>query len=129
MDEASDRNCLKLRARDPLEVFRIWVYGSEFAWIQDQIDFEQRRSRGGPVPTVADHQGGDNSAGDDGNLYSDQATMMTEEARTLILAGDTVAGLEAYKKRMYRKMQAHAPEEVSRSTPCGSCEPGQLLHA
>lgn len=102
---------------------------SECGWIQDQIDFEQRRSRGVPVPQVADDPSSDNSEGDDGNLYSDQATMMTEEARTLILAGDTQAGLEAYKKRMYRKMQANAPEEVSSSAQCGPCELGQLFYA
>lgn len=39
--------------------------------------------------------------------------MMTEEARSLILAGDADAGLQAYKSRMYRKMHAHGPTEVT----------------
>lgn len=62
----------------------------------------------------------DCSSGDteeeDVNLYSNEATMMTADARNLILAGDTEGGLRAYKKRMYRKMHASKPEEVTLCT-------------
>ena len=45
-------------------------------------------------------------------LHSAGATMMSEAARTLLLAGDKEAGLAAYKDRMYRKMGATNDEQV-----------------
>ena len=46
------------------------------------------------------------------------ATMMTAEARELLLAGDGEAGLRAYKERIYRKMGAQTPEEVLLTVRC-----------
>lgn len=66
------------------------------------------------MPPEPSHKEGEH---DDSNLYSNAATMMTEEARTLILSGDTEAGLQAYKKRMYRKIQAGSQDKVS-ATAC-----------
>lgn len=48
-------------------------------------------------------------------LVSTEATMMSKEQRDLIASG-TPEGLEAYKDRMYRKMEAYSPEEVRLSS-------------
>eukprot|EP00892_Ulva_mutabilis_P011794 jgi/Ulvmu1/8988/UM005_0079.1 len=80
---------------------------------QDQIDFEQRRSRGASAAHSMPMESSSNDAEDDNaNLYSNAATMMTGEARALIMSGDSEAGLQAYKERMYRKMHANTPDAV-----------------
>jgi hypothetical protein len=45
-------------------------------------------------------------------LHSATATMMTSAARDILLSGSPEDGLEAYKERAYRKMNARSPEDV-----------------
>lgn len=96
------------------------------AAVQDQIEFEQRRrggGRGGFEPGLSMPSGpeGDGADSDDsdspGDLFSAEPTMMTGEARDMLLSGDAGA-LTAYKKRSYRKMDANTPDKVRLQSAC-----------
>jgi hypothetical protein len=57
-------------------------------------------------------------------LFSAVPTMMTGEARNMLLSGDP-EGLAAYKRRSYRKMEADGPEKVRQPVQCrGPCAIG-----
>jgi hypothetical protein len=99
--------------------------------LQDQEAFERRRGRKGVADAalampVAPQMAADDSllgqaipSDDDMDatplpevLHSATATMMAEDARSLLLSGKGSEGLDAYKKRFYRKMDAFDDERV-----------------
>lgn len=108
---------------------------SALAWpLQDQDSFDKRRGRKragdaaleAPVSMVSTAPdasllgreltaNGEGEVGEEDEdespalaevLHSATATMMAEDARQLLLGGAGAAGLEAYKQRFYRKMDA-----------------------
>lgn len=117
---------------------------------QDQVAFEERtkRGRGGGR---GGERGGDEQladaaaamaaariAGDEDALvldpadraqevlHSATATMMSAAAREVLLSGDKDAGLQAYKDRCYRKMEAETPEQVLASVFLPWCLPSTV---